>query len=141
MSFHPLHVGTATALLGVADPGKFVDVSRIESTPLSERGISAPRTSSRSTFVYTIVIVIISAIIFVAMISIYDIFRNSINNVYARKALINPDSGNRPQDISATLIANRNALISSGIFCLICIMIAIVSIPLLYLIIRSQTTV
>lgn len=126
MSFQPLsNRGLSESLVGVADPAKFTDPFRNES-----REIHAGLPKG-DTLKYTLIIVIISAIIFVTVIAIYDIIRNYINNKYAKISLENPDSGNTPQQIQSTLIANSNQLISSFVFALICIILALILIPIL----------
>ncbi len=80
----------------------------------------------------TILIVIISAIIFVTMISIYDIFRNIITNYYAREALENPNSHNSEEDIERALIANKENLNASIVFSIFCIVMAIILIVIIY---------
>src|SRR5579871_4618304 len=121
VSFQPLSTqGTSLALIGAADPVKFTDTNRPESDrTLYDKRIHGPK-SDKSTFIYTLVIVIISAILFVTMVAIYDVFRNSISDVYARRALTDEGSSNTPDEINGALIANRQALIASGFFALFC---------------------
>src|SRR5581483_11434818 len=99
---------------------------------LEERRIHGSQERSQSSAVfYTIVIVIISAILFVTVIAIYDVARNAISNYYAAQALRNPDSHNTPTEIEAALIANQQALIASGVFAAVCVLLALIIVPLL----------
>lgn len=149
-SFRPLHSKSlSSALLGTADPTKFVDVARKDvdfarsdadiarkdidfarrdadvarkdsDLSLYERRIHGPE-EPKINIRYTIIIVIISAIIFVTVISIYDIFRNLISNYFAKITLNDPNSHNTQEQINTTLISNHGLLISSIIFSLFCI--------------------
>lgn len=79
----------------------------------------------------TIIIIIISAIIFVMIVSIYDVIRNVVSNIYAKKTLRDPTLKFTKIEIKRTLKTNKNALIASVIFAVICIIIALIFIPLL----------
>lgn len=135
MSFTPLAPGINNALLGAADPGKFIDPYRSDVKSFSERDLEDRRihdTRSRlQPITYTLIIIIISAIIFVTVIAIYDVFRNLISNHYASIALNDPDSDNTPEDIERTQIANQQALVASIIFAIFCIITAIILIFIL----------
>jgi hypothetical protein len=124
MAFHTLSPGTGQALLGASQGVQFDDDS------LFDRRISGPRQTVRSTK-GTLIIVIISAIIFVTIVAIYDVIRNSINNYYAKIALTNTQAQNTTQYINSNLIANTQALISSIVFAIVCIITAIIFIPVL----------
>lgn len=125
MSFHPLSPGTGQALLGASQAFQSSD-----DDSLFERRISGPKQRVRSTK-GTLIIVIISAIIFVTIVAIYDVIRNAINNYYAKIALINPIAGNTAQNINSTVIANKQALISSIVFAIFCVILAAVLVPIM----------
>lgn len=137
MSFTPLSGGLSTALSGAIEPTKFISAPDTRSDPQAEelfaRRIHEPSSSKTQTIKYTIIIVIISAIIFVTVIALYDIMRNSLNTYYANIALTDPNSHNDPEDIERTQIANINALWSSIIFAIICVIMAIM---LVFILIR-----
>ena len=80
---------------------------------------------------YTILIIIISAIIFVTVVAAYDVIKTIIANYYAREALINPKSHNSKNDINRTIIANQNALIAAIVFSLVCVASVIIATPLI----------
>lgn len=136
MSFTPLSGGTSTALIGAIEPTKFIsirasdDVYQNDPNELYARRVHRPldRTENMK---YTIVIVMISALIFVTVIAIYDVIRNAINNYYANIALLDPNSHNDPDDIERTQIANNNELWSSMVFAAVCLVSAIILIILL----------
>lgn len=134
MSFRPItSQTTGEALLGIADPTKFVDVYRNDvGRSIYEKRIHGNGDKTQN-IKYTIIIIIVSAIIFVTIVSIYDIFRNLINNYYAQITLEEPNSGNSETEIKSTLIANKYSLISSLFFAIFCI---ITSIILIYLLIK-----
>jgi len=132
MAFQPLKEGSlSSALFGTADPSKFVDVARKDvDKNYYEKKIHA--TQDKGTHIqYTIIIIIISAIIFVTVISIYDIFRSLITNFFAKEALTNPKSQNTQIEIERTLISNQDALYANIWFALFCLLSAIILIWIL----------
>ena len=131
-------VNLRTSLLGVADPTKFVDPIRTESqvyeSGLSEGLEGRVRLGKKQHPIkYTIIIILVSAVIFVTAVALYDVIRHIINNYYAKQVLI--DLGEEDEEtvrgIDRTLAANRGTLIASGIFALFCVVIAIILVPLL----------
>ena len=134
MSLYPLSsFNLNDSLIGIVDPGKFIDPLRIESKDYSNRKIHA--LTHKETIKYTIVITCISAIIFVTIISIYDALHNIINAHYSENYLSDSQNNISQETIERTRIANQNNIIASGIFALMCIISAIILIPLLLLII------
>jgi len=129
MSSHTVSIGNiGNSYLGVADPVKFVDPMRLESNrDIYSRRIHGPE-EKEETIKYTMIIIIISAIIFVTIIAIYDVLR-SISNYYTNKFLINSDS--------PALIVYRNALIVSTMFAAICIISSLILIPLLLSVVKK----
>lgn len=119
MSFTPISGGLSSALSGTVEPNE-----------LYERRIHAPSDKIQQ-LLYTILIVIISALIFVTVIAIYDVLRNTINNYYANIALLDPNSHNTPEEIERTQIANYNALISSLAFAASCLITALILIVII----------
>jgi hypothetical protein len=132
MSFRPLQQNNiSTALLGTADPTKFVDVYRKDvDRSLFEREIHGSR-EQKASIKYTLIIIVISAIIFVTVIAIYDVFRNIIIDYFAKMALEDPRSHNRKQEIESTIIANNDAFKASIAFSLFCIITAIILVYIL----------
>lgn len=132
MSFRPLQEGSvSSALLGAADPTKFIDSSRTDvSKTLFEREIHSPE-EKPTNIRYTLIIIIISAIIFVTVISIYDVFRSVITNYFARQALNDPHSYNKKEEIESTIVANQDALKANFWFSLFCISTGIILIYIL----------
>ncbi len=126
MSFTPISGGLSSALSGSIEPTKLLLSSRNDIRDLSDRRIHSPESNKQSHIMYTILIIIISALIFVTIIAIYDVIRNAINNYYAAISLDDPNSHNNPQDIERTKIANQNALWSSMVFAAICIVSAFI---------------
>jgi len=87
-----------------------------------------PSTYSRR----TILIIIMSAIIFITLVALYDVFRNYINNQYSKKALINPQSHNTNEEIEKALISNQENLNASITFAVFCIIVAVILIMIIY---------
>lgn len=139
-------VNLQTSLLGIADPVKFVDPIRPESQ-VQEVGIfekygGRVATGTRHGLKYTIIIILISAIIFVTAVALYDVVRHLINNYYAKQVLLNIENSdlqnqnnqnqeNEIRSIQRTLAANQGTFIASLVFAAFCILIAILLIPLL----------
>lgn len=132
MSFRPLQEGSiSSALLGAADPAKFVDVAREDiDKSLFDREIHSPE-EKQSNIRYTLIIIVISAIIFVTVISIYDVFRSIITNYFARQALTDPSSHNKKEEIESTIVANQDALRSNIVFSIFCIITGVILIYIL----------
>lgn len=132
-SFSPLSGGFSTALSGTVEPVKFLDTSRpdiefrTESSDIYGRRIHEGSKSS-GTINYTIVLVIISAIIFVTVVALYDVIRTGLNTYFANQALIDPNSHNTQQDIEAAQIANQNIFIANIVFAAITFAIAVIAI-------------
>jgi hypothetical protein len=110
-----------TALIGIADPNKFIDVfgDDVDTGLYAKRIHGLHKNSSTK---HTIIIIFISAIIFVTVISMYDVARNIINYYYAKKVLTDKTIHNDPKNILNTLTVNKNKLNSSVIFSLFCIL-------------------
>lgn len=135
MSFTPISGGLSSALSGAIVPARLVEPERFysgsdiredtRSEELSARRIHAPANKAESAR-YTILIVIISALIFVTVIALYDIMRAAITNYYANQALTNPASQNNPVDITRTQIANDNSLWAAMVFGAFAVLSAII---------------
>ena len=122
MTFQPLKEGSlSTSLLGISDVGKFTDVSRSDDS--YQGGTYNPRNRDLK---YTLIIIVISAIIFVTIVSIYDVIRTIIKNYYAKIALTDPMSNNKQEDIDRTIISNYDALKSNFFFALFCLVTGII---------------
>ena len=108
------------ALFGIAILLKFVDVFRddVHKSLFVKKIHGLEKSPSNK---YTLIIVFISAIIFVTVISIYDVVRNIINYYYAKKVLTDKTINNDPKSITNTMTVNKNTLISSIIFSSFCI--------------------
>ena len=113
MSFIPPTSDTKieTSLFGVGDPVKF----RFEDLDL-RRGEDKPHEST----INTIVLIFISAIIFVTVIAIYDIAKNYFNNYYSKRSLLESNNENISKDLPNNAIFNKNNLASSIIFAIFC---------------------
>lgn len=123
MSFTPLK-GFSTSLSGAVEPSKFYLTRDEWREDLYSRRIH-PLEDKAESIRYTILIVIISAILFVAVIALYDVLRNLTVNYFADRALRDPRSNNTQQDIESTNVANENTLLASIVFALICVVTAI----------------
>lgn len=129
MSFQPLkEESLSPALLGISNQETFTDVSRNDDS--YEGGTYNPRSRDLK---YTIIVIFISAIIFVTIVSIYDVIRTIIKNYYAKIALEDPISNNKQEDIDRTIVSNYDALKSSFFFSLFCLVTGII---LIYFLIK-----
>lgn len=120
-----------TSLLGTAEASKFTDPLRVDvEKPLFERQIHGPGQTgeSRTTIRYTVLIIVISALLFVTIVATYDVVRLSITNYYARTFLTDQ-----------TIIDNsKTALISSGFFAVFCWVSILIFVPILTFWLRHQ---
>ena len=140
MSFRPIQQGFSSSLLGVADPTIFVTPLRPDTgvlgkdftgdKSLEDRRIHGGRDKTQ-TIRYTLIIIVISAIIFVTVIAIYDVLRIIITNFYAKAALTDPKAQVTPTDLTRTLIANYESFLATLVFALIAIFLALILIPIL----------
>lgn len=128
MSFQPLKEGSpSTALLGIAaNQDSFTDISRNDDS--YQGGTYNPRNKNLK---YTLIVIVISAIIFVTIVSIYDTIRTVIKNYYAKIALTDPMSNNTKEDIDRTIVSNHDALKANFFFSLFCLVTGIILIWIL----------
>jgi len=135
MSFTPISGGLSTALSGSVEPVKFLDVNDLD-TGVDVRSDVSPgelyfrrmhgSANINQTTQYTIILIIVSAIIFVTVVSLYDIIRTGMNTYFANRALTDPNSHDTAEDIERTMIANMNALWSSIAFAFIALALAVI---------------
>ena len=81
--------------------------------------------------------IIISAIIFLTIIAIYNVINTAIDNYYSNIALNDPNSNNTQEEIDRTNIANYYELISTIVYAFVCLIIAIILVPILFLIMQN----
>jgi hypothetical protein len=122
MSFSPITGGPNSSLLGSGN-ARILRLDKGKDKDLYSKKLSYDQPN-------TIIVIILSAIIFVAIISIYDVGRNYINNRYAKIALEDTRSQNSQKEIDSTLISNYQSLLSSIVFCIISVVLAAISIPI-----------
>lgn len=127
--------GFNQSLLGTAVPIRFADTFRLDlredyGKPLEQRRIHGPK-SDKNTILYTIIIIIISAIIFVTVVALYDVINSIITSYFSNKAYNNPKSNISRQDIIQNNINNNEYKRSSSVFALLCLISAIILIPTL----------
>jgi hypothetical protein len=139
MSFQPITgTGIGPSLLGVGDPIKFI--RPVDNDPLEDRtdsrDLHGDRDSKGTNYIKTVLLVVISALIFVSIVALFDVLRNALDNYYAKQALENPASGNTETDIAATEIANQYNLLSSIVFASITSLISIILIIILILVMK-----
>jgi len=138
-AFVPLeHTGLTTSLLGTGDPVKYLPEARSEEPRNIYRRIhgSERKITPNS---YTIILIVISALIFITVVAVFDVVRNAINNYYAKKALKDPRSNNTKRDIERAVIANKNNFYSSVTFAFITLFISIILIPLLFKLFKNKS--
>lgn len=115
MSFHPNSPGFDQSLLGAVDITKFSDQSLPNYDTYYREKIG--RSREIGTDVYqTVLIVIITAIIFIIIVSYFDVIRNIINSYYISKSLRDSHADNNEQDIIRTEIGDQNGVAASVVF-------------------------
>jgi hypothetical protein len=139
VSFTPLSSGTlSSSLLGSADPARFTDPLREDARPPSQEALESRRVhgsvrTQAETLAYTVLIIMVSAVIFVTVIAIYDVIKTAVSNHYAKSALLDPESHNKKTDIRRTLVANQAALNASAVFAAAAVGSALLLVPILIL--------
>ena len=127
MSFTPISTGQLSeSLLGTGASLTALDAARFEDIEAHRPHIEQTRGGGN-----TLTIIIISALIFITLVALFDVFHGTISNYFARRALFNPNSFNRPHDISRTLVSNREGLKSDIMFAIFCLIIVPILIYLL----------
>ncbi len=81
--------------------------------------------------------IVISAIIFLTIIAIYNVINTAIDNYYSNIALNDPNSNNTQEEIDRTNIANYYGLISTIVYALVCLIISIILVPILFIIMQN----
>lgn len=132
MSFVPLNGGFSQSLLGVGVTNDLIDTAKF-----NEKGLEDlhPQENGAGK---SILLVILSAIIFVTVVSFYDVLRTFINSIYAKIALEDPKANNTQQDIDSTEIANKEAVLASLTFFSICLILAILIVGVIYKYLSSK---
>jgi hypothetical protein len=125
-SFVPLNGGFSQSLLGAGTTTTLIDTAKFNEKGLEELH---PQESGVSK---SILLVIISAIIFVTVVSFYDVLRTFINTIFAKIALEDPNAHNTQQDIDSTEIANKEAILASITFFSLCLILAVLIVGVIY---------
>lgn len=97
---------------------------------LFERNMYDDAGQSRAS-IHTVILVMISAILFVTIIAMYDVVRNFIKDYYAKTELEVHRNELPTEDIIEAELANRENLQSSIVFALFSLITALIFIPLL----------
>lgn len=131
MSFKPLNEGFSTSLLGSSYPAGYEHSIRYNPDKnLSDRDIHS-NIDSQTSILKTIIVIFISAIIFITVISIYDVLRNYIIYYYNEQTLYDSQSEYTNVYIRQQFVSNKNIMLSSIVFSLICIFSSIILILIL----------
>jgi len=125
MSFVPLNGGFSESLLGVGT------TNLIDTAKFNEKGLEDLH-PEKNGLTNSILLVVISAIIFVTVVSFYDVLRTFINATFAKIALEDPRAKNTEQDIISTEIANKEAVISSLTFFAFSLLLGILIVSVIY---------
>lgn len=128
MSITPLSGGLWSSLLGVGAtrPG------RTDPFKLGADELRYPKESGRSStedLRYAIIIIVISAIIFITVVAMYDVVRTVVANYFAATTIANSNQ----ETAAADLLSNSNALIAGIIFAFVCVITVLIFVPLLSL--------
>ena len=117
------NLGINQSLLGI-------DIVTRDPVTYEERVSDLKHSVSRIT-INTVLTVIVSALVLVAVLSIYDVIKAWLNRHYIEIALDNPKANYSKEEIERTLIENTENLRSVSIFALITVISAIVIIGLI----------
>lgn len=138
----PLHVvrfNQDTSLIGTADPAKFIDPLRTDERDIALEGrrIHGPSEKGKISMKYTLIIVIISAIIFVTVISLYDVARNILSYYYSVRTVRDSTAINTPDNITNTEVGGWYSLMGITTFAIFCIITVILLLPILILMLEQ----
>jgi magnesium-transporting ATPase (P-type) len=124
--FVPQSNHTYEALYGVG-------ISDIQSgsSRIGGKKLHPPSSNKGKIGAYVLVIVVISAVIFVTIVALYDVVKTYISNIFASRALKDPVSTNSLEDILQAEVANREALNATLVFALFCVITFIIMIVLI----------
>lgn len=78
--------------------------------------------------------VVVSAIIFVTVIALYEVIKVAISNYYDNIASMDPNSNYTQEEIERNVTSNYYELLSTVVFAIICLVIALIFIPILFVI-------
>jgi len=128
------------SFVGIADTPRIMDTNLSDTIfPRYIHGSSKPSNK----VIYTILTILVSAIIFIAVVSVYDMIRAIINGHFRRRATlettaVETDNVLEPQTLSRSKarigllieeITERNTLKAVTIFTLFCVATALVFVP------------
>jgi len=125
MTIYSSTPGLSESLLGVGANPDLIDTAHYINKQVVKTATSNNNNPQRM-----ILAIIISAVIFVTVVAIYSIIRNIITNYYTKKAITDPKAKLTPEVIETTLIYNKYGLVSSIVFAVVTIIIAIIAIYL-----------
>ena len=150
MSFIPASEGINTPLVGVAGQYRILNeniyarnVGIRSKTPKigDKRAYSSRPIESSHNNMHLLLIIIITVIIFVTAVALFDVLRGILNYYYSNIALNDPNSNNKPEEIQRTEIADYYSLLSTIVFALISIFISILLLPLLFYLLNQNISI
>lgn len=132
MAFAPLQGDFSSSLLGVGSVGPIrYDETIREADPEKyfERGLHGSARSDKETqqFVNSIILIIISAFIFITIVSIFDVARVSFNNYFANFLYVDLT----PREVFDKKNLNELNLESTIVFSIFCMFAALIMISVL----------
>ena len=126
MSYLPVSYGFNQSLLGVGSTPNTFNLTLKDSDSYTRLHGGSNKN--------TIVVIVVSALLFITIISIFDILRNVLHNKYAKIAL--NQSKISKKDKNNTLIANYQGLIASVNFSVICIIVTVITLYIISIFIK-----
>ncbi len=121
------NTNTSLAFFPLIDASRYFDLLNEDGEILTGR---SPKNNNLN-IVTTIITIIISALIFISIIAVFDVIKKIITNYYAEKTLKDPNLNNDTLNINRTFVANQQSLNSNIIFCLLSIFITFTLVPFL----------
>lgn len=106
MSYRPLQAGLAPALIGAMDTSQYFDSRQTKGKSIGK----------------SIIMVIISGIVFITLLSFFEVIRTWVNRYYVRQRFNGTES---------VLILAENSVSTALFFAAICLVISLFFIPLL----------
>lgn len=137
------NVNIETSLFGIGSPrydepylrdADFVETKEVTGSqpPDNDVELKAPKKEiKRYDYTSIILITVISAIIFITAVAIYDVIRIFISNHFSSKVVEDPNFDSTEEEATREKIKERYSLISGLSFALFSLIVAIILIPLI----------
>jgi len=140
---NPTKLDIQTSLLGIGAPRfdqNYIATNKLQdfSRSIGSRPKEKEKNNLNTNYVKIMLVTIVSAIIFILAVAIYDVIREIINNYYSKKIIEDPEYEATDKEKNREIIKERYSLISTIVFALVVLISAIVLIPIIICFLRKK---